>query len=169
MTEPVSEYEHLTTKKRQQQGNTELAEVTEVSVGTQTVVLTARFDWRGEEIRLRYDLDDDRDVLKLESLTESAGFDFEQVSFLEGESIEVTYTGREWVPSAQQAHVEGGGPAIETFRTELRLLARELARLPNVPRRGIRAARTASTQQTIIGVILFKKVLIVVLLAWYLL
>ncbi|WP_136716361.1 hypothetical protein [Halorientalis salina] len=169
MGETVSEYEHLTRKKRERRGNTELATVTDVSVGTRTVVLTARFDWSADEVRFRYDIDEDRDVLKLESLTESVGYDFEQVGFLEGEPIEVTYTDGEWVPSAHAAHVEGGGSAAETFRAELRLLARELARLPNVPRRGIRAVRTASTQQTIIGVILVKKVLIVVLLAWYLL
>jgi hypothetical protein len=169
MGETVSEYEHLTRKKRERQGNTELAEVTDVSVGRETVVVTARFDWSADEVRFRYDIDEDRAVLKLESLTESVGYDFEQVGFLEGEPIEVTYTGGEWVPSAHAAHVEGGGSATETFRTELRLLARELARVPNVPRRGIRAVRTASTQQTIIGVILVKKVLIVVLLAWYLL
>ena len=169
MGESVSEYEHLTTKKRERQGNAEVATVTDVSVGPSRVVLTARFDWTGEDLRFRYDLDDDRDVLQLESLTDAAGFEFEQVGFLEGETIEVAYTGREWVPSAHSAHVEGSGSAVETFRTELRLLARELARLPNVPRRGIRAVRTASTQQTIIGVILVKKLLIVVLLAWYLL
>ncbi len=169
MSEPVSEYEHLTTKKRQRQGNTELAQVTDVSVGTRTVVLTARFDWRAEAVRFRYDLNDDRDVLQLESLAESAGFEFEQVEFLEGETVEVTYTGDEWVPSAHAAHVEGSGSAVETFRTELRLLGRELARLPNLPRRAIRTLRTATTQQTIIGVILVKKLLIVVLLAWYLL
>jgi len=169
MSEPVSEYEHLTTKKRERRGNTELAAVTDVSVGRETVVVTARFDWRADEVRFRYDIEDDRDVLQLESLTESAGFDFEQVAFLEGETIEVTYTGGEWVPSAHAAHVEGGGSAAETFRTELRLLARELARLPNVPRRAVRAVRTASTQGTIVGVILVKKVLVVALLAWYLL
>lgn len=169
MSETVSEYEHLTTKKRQCQGNTELAQVTDVAVGTRTVVVTAAFDWSADAIRFRYDLDDDRDVLKLESLTESAGFEFEQVEFLEGETIEVTYTGREWVPSAHTAHVDGGGSAVATFTTELRLLARELARLPNLLRRAIRATRTATTQQTIIGIILVKKLLIVVMLAWYLL
>jgi hypothetical protein len=166
MAETVTEYEHLAAKKRERQGNAELATVTDVAVGRERVVLTATFEWSPDPVRLAYDLDDDRDVLKLERLTETAGFDFEQVAFLEGESIELTYTGGEWVPSAHRAEVEGQGSARETFRTELRLLARELARAPNLPRRGIRAMRTASTRQLIVGVILVKKLLIVALLAW---
>lgn len=169
MSQTVSEYEHLTTKKRELQGNEELATVTDVAVRPGAVTITARFDWGGESVRFRYDLDDDRDVLQLESLVDSLGFEFEQVEFLENERIEVTYTGDEWVPAAHDGQVSAHGSATETFKTELQLLARELARLPNLPRRAVRAARTASTQQTIIGVILVKKVLILALLAWYLL
>ncbi|RXK51702.1 hypothetical protein [Halorientalis pallida] len=166
MAETVTEYEHLAAKKRERRGNAELATVTDVAVGRERVVLTATFEWSPDPVRLSYDLDDDRDVLKLERLTETAGFDFEQVAFLDGETVELTYTGGEWVPSAHRAQVEGQGSAAETFRTELQLLARELARAPNLPRRAIRATRTASTRQLIVGVILLKKLLIVGLLAW---
>lgn len=166
MAETVTEYEYLAAKKRERQGNTELATVTDVAVGRERVVLTATFEWSPDPVRLAYDLDDDRDVLKLERLTETAGFEFEQVAFLEGASIELTYTGGEWVPGAHRAEAEGQGSAVETFRTESRLLARELARAPNLLRRGSRAIRTASTRQLIIGVILVKKLLIVGLLAW---
>jgi hypothetical protein len=119
-------------------------------------------------VRLTYDLDDDRDVLKLERLTETAGFDFEQVAFLEGESVELAYTGDAGVPRAHRAEAEGQGSAVDTFRTELQLLARELARAPNLPRRGVKAMRTATTRQLIVGVILFKKLLIAGLLVWLL-
>lgn len=168
MGETVSEYEHLTTKKRERRGNTAVATVETVSVGRERVVLTASFDWRTGPVELAYDLDDDRDVLKLESLTESLGFDFEQVGFLEGEPLELTYTGAEWLPTAHQALDAEAGSAVETFRTELRLLARELARLPNLPRRGFAGLRTMSTRQAIIGVILVKKLLIAGLLVWLL-
>lgn len=168
MAETVTEYEHLAAKKRERQGNAELATVTDVAVGRERVVLTATFEWSPDSVRLSYDLDDDRDVLKLERLAETAGFEFEQVTFLEGETIELTYTGGEWVPSAHRAEVEGQGSAVETFRTELQLLARELARAPNLPRRGIEAMRTATTRQLIIGVILAKKLLIASLLVWLL-
>ncbi|AQL43627.1 hypothetical protein BV210_13370 [Halorientalis sp. IM1011] len=168
MAETVTEYEHLAAKKRQRRGNAELATVTDVAVGRERVVLTATFEWAPDPVRLSYDLDADRDVLKLERLTETAGFDFEQVAFLEGESIELTYTGDEWVPSAHRAQIEGAGSASETFRTELRLLTRELARAPNLPRRGIEAMRTASTRQLVVGVILVKKLLIAGLLVWLL-
>ncbi|UPV74826.1 hypothetical protein M0R89_01850 [Halorussus limi] len=160
------EYERLRTKKKERRGNAERAEVRDVFVGERRVVLTVGFPWTTDTERLAYDLDADRDVLKLEALTEAKGFDFEQVSFLEGETLSVVYTGDEWVPEAQIDYVEGEGSAGATFLTELRLLGRELARSPKVVRRLVRLSRTMTTKQTVIAVILVKKLIIVALVAW---
>ncbi|WP_135824082.1 hypothetical protein [Halorussus ruber] len=164
-----TEYERLRTKKKERQGNAERAEVRDVFVGERRVVLTVGFDWTTDTERLVYDLDSDREVLKLEALAESKGFDFEQVSFLEAEEIPVVYTGSEWVPEAHVEYVEGEGSAGQTFVTELRLLVRELARSPKVLRRLVRVSRTMTTKQLVIAVIIVKKLIIVALLAWLLL
>ena len=164
-----TEYERLRTKKKERRGKSEPAEIRDVFVGPDEAVLTLAFDWTADTERLAYDLDDDRDVLQLESLAESEGFDFEQLSFLEGQRIRVVYTGSEWVPEAHLAAVEGAGSAGETFRTELRLLARELARSPKLLRRLIRLSRTMTTRQLIVAVVIVKKLVIVALLAWLLL
>ncbi|MFC4447907.1 hypothetical protein [Halorussus aquaticus] len=164
-----TEYERLRTKKKERRGNAEQAEVRDVFVGENRVVLRVGFDWTADTRRLVYDLDDDRGVLKLEALAESNGFDFEQVSFLEGETLSVVYTGEEWVPEAHVSYVEGEGPVAETFLTELRLLARELARSPKALRRLVRVSRTLTTKQLVIAVIIVKKLIIVALIAWLLL
>ncbi|WP_276302026.1 hypothetical protein [Halorussus lipolyticus] len=164
-----TEYERLRTKKKERRGNAERAEIRDVFVGERRVVLTLGFDWTTDTERSAYDLDSDRDVLKLEDLAESNGFDFEQVSFLEGEDISVVYTGDEWVPKAHVEYVEGEGSAGQTFVTELRLLGRELARSPKVLRRLVRVSRTMTTKQLVIAVIVVKKLIIVALLAWLLL
>lgn len=165
----ATEYERLRTKKKERQGNAERAEVRDVFVGSDSVVVTVGFEWTTDTERFVYDLDDDRDVLELEALAAANGFEFEQVSFLEGETLEVVYTGREWVPEAHVAHLEGEGSAGETFRTELRLLARELARSPKFLRRLVRISRTMTTKQAILAVVVVKKLIIVALLAWLLL
>ncbi|WP_243700431.1 hypothetical protein [Halorussus pelagicus] len=165
-TESPAEYERLRTKKKERTGNTEEATVRDVFVGESRVVLTAGFPWTTDTERLVYDLDSDRDVLKLEALAESKGFDFEQVSFLDGESLSVVYTCGEWVPEAQIEYVEGEGSASSTFLTELRLLGRELARSPKFLRRLVRLSRTMTTKQAVIAVILVKKLIILALVAW---
>ncbi|WP_238398163.1 hypothetical protein [Halorussus salinus] len=167
--EAAAEYEHLRRKKKERKGNAEEATVRDVFVGESQVVLTVAFPWTTDTERLVYDLDSDRDVLKLEALAESKGFDFEQVSFLDGESLAVVYTGGEWVPKAQIEYVKGEGSASSTFLTELRLLGRELARSPKFVRRLVRLSRTMTTKQAVIAVILVKKIIIVALVAWLLL
>jgi hypothetical protein len=164
-----TEYERLRTKKKERRGNTERAAVRDVFVGERQLVLTVEFEWTTDTERLVYDLDSDRDVLELERLAESKGFDFEQVSFLEAEEIPVVYTGDEWVPEAHVEYVEGEGSMGQTFLTELRLLGRELARSPKVLRRLVRVSRTMTTKQLVIGVIIVKKLIIVALVAWLLL
>ncbi len=167
--EAAAEYEHLRRKKKERKGNAEEATVRDVFVGQSQVVLTVAFPWTTDTERLVYDLDSDRDVLKLEALAESKGFDFEQVSFLDGENLSVVYTGGEWVPEAQIEYVEGEGSASSTFLTELRLLGRELARSPKFVRRLVRLSRTMTTKQAVIAVILVKKIIVIGLVVWLLL
>jgi hypothetical protein len=167
--EPRDEYEHLRRKKQQQRGNVVTATVRAVDVGASTVSLSLRFEWTGEPATVHYDLDDERDVAKLTALCEAHGFEFEQVSHLEGLTVDVVYTGQRWVPEAHAASLEGEGSVGETFRTELALLARELARSPRFLRRAIRTARELSLQQTVIAAIIVKKLAIIAILAWVLL
>jgi hypothetical protein len=168
-TPEADEYAHLRTKRAEREGNVETAVVEDVFVGSDRVTLSVSFEWTDEVYRIRYDVDDDRDVLCLEAVAESRGFDFEQVGHLENARIEVAYTGREWVPTAHPEIVEGRGSMAETFRTELRLLGRELARTPGLLRGGIRGVRSLSSKQAIVAVVLVKKVAIVALLAYLLL
>lgn len=168
-SETTSEYEHLRTKRKERRGNVERAEVRTVFVGESQVVLTLAFEWTTDTERRVYDLDDDRDVLNLEALAESRGYAFEQLPFLEGETLDVRYVGGEWLPDAHAGHVEGEGSARETFLTELRLLARELARSPKALRRVVRLSRTMSTKQLVLAVVIVKKLIVVALLVWLLL
>jgi hypothetical protein len=165
----AEEYAHLRTKRAEREGNVEEAVVEDVFVGSDRVTLSLSFEWTDEGYRIRYDLDDDRDVLNLETLAEANGFEFEQVGHMEGVRIEVAYTGREWVPTAHPNGVEGQGSIAATFKTELRLLGKELARTPGLLRGGIRGVRSLSTKQAIVAVVLVKKVAIVALLAYLLL
>jgi len=163
------EYAHLRRKRAETEGTVELAAVTDVAVDPATVTVECRFDWGGEPLRLAYDLDDDRDVARLERLCETNGLAFEQVGHLDDTLLELRYTGSRWVPAVETGYVEEDGSAVETFRAECRLLVRELAGAPGVVRRGVRRLRDLSLTQTIIGVVLVKKVIIVALLAYLLL
>lgn len=162
----TTEYERLRTKKHEREGTIIGATVGDVHVGESVVTLSLSFPWKVVATeRVHYDLDDDRDLLELETLCETHGFSLEQVSHLEGATVEVTYTGSEWVPTAHLDIVEGEGSLWGTFTSELHLLARSLARSPGLLRRGVVRLRSLSTQETIIAVILLKKLAIAVVLA----
>jgi hypothetical protein len=160
------EYERLRATKKRRRGNEEQATVRDVFVGEERVVLTVSFEWTTETERLTYDLTDDRDVLRLEALAESRGFEFEHLSLLDGERLPVVATGSGWVPTAHRGFAPDEGSVRETFVTECRLLARELAQSPGVLRRLVRVGRTMTTRQLIIAVIVVKKLVIVALVAW---
>ena len=164
-----SDHEHLRRKRKETEGTVELAEVVDVWVGEDQVVCRFGFEWTSDRVRRAYDLDSDRDVARLEALCETNGFAFEQVSHLDGSLVELTYTGESWVPSAEAAYTDGEGGAVETFRAESRLLIRELATAPAFLRRGVERLRGLTMTQTIIGVVLVKKVAIVALVAYLLL
>ncbi len=161
----TAEYELLSAKQKERTGNIETATVRHVHVNPTQIVLTLAFEWTTDSTRLVYDLDDDRDVRKLEILADEHGFEFAQVGHLEGLSLSVRYTSRGWVPVAHLAYTEGEGSATETFRTELELLARELARSPGYLRRAVSWVRSLSTKQAVIAVIVVKKILVVALIA----
>jgi len=165
----ASDYEHLRRKRKETEGTVELAEVVDVWVGEHEVVCRFGFEWTSERVRRGYDLDSDRDVARLEALCEANGLAFEQVTHLEGSLVELTYTGDVWEPTAEAAYSEDQGGAAETFCAESRLLVRELATAPAIVRRGVERARELTMTQTIIAVVLVKKVAIVALLAYLLL
>lgn len=162
----ASEYEHLRTKRKERRGNAERATVRDVFVGADRVVLALEFAWTTDAERVEYDLDDDRDVLELEALAESKGFAFEQLGFLEGETLEAVYTGSAWIPNVRRAYADEQAEASEpsTSATDSRP-ARTLESL----RRLTRTARTMTTTQLLVAVIIVKKLIIVVMLAWLLL
>ena len=164
----ASDYEHLRRKRKETDGTVELGEVVDLWVGEHEVVCRFGFEWTSERIRRRYDLDSDRDVARLEALCEANGLAFEQATHLEGTLVELTYTGEAWVPTAEAAYTDGEGGAVETFRAEGRLLVRELATAPAVVRRGVERLGELTMTQTIIAVVLVKKVAIVALLAYLL-
>ncbi|MDS0259736.1 hypothetical protein NDI56_10060 [Haloarcula sp. S1CR25-12] len=168
-SEETADYEHLRRKRKETEGTVELAEIVDVWVGEREVVCRFGFEWTSERVRRRYDLDSDRDVARLEALCETNGLAFEQATHLDGAFVELTYTGEAWVPTAEAAYADGEGGAVETFRAESRLLVRELATAPAVLRRGVERVRALTVTQTIIGVVLVKKVAIVALLAYLLL
>jgi hypothetical protein len=168
-TQQTAEYEHLRRKRKETEGTIELAEVVDVWVGETEVVCRFQFDWAGDPIRRTYDLDDDRDIAKLETLCETNGLDFEQLPHLEGTLLELRYTGSRWEPTATDAYTKNEGTLIETFRAECHLLAREIASSPAFVRNGIERIRGLSMTQTIIAVLLVKKLIIIALLAYVML
>jgi hypothetical protein len=160
----TEEYELLTAKQKERQGNTETATVQNVRVTRTQVSLSLTFDWTADSTRLVYDLDDERDVRKLEALTDEHGFEFAQVGHLEGLTVPVRYTSQGWVPMTYLAYTEGEGSISETFRTELELFGRELAQTPGFLRRFVAWVKSLSTKQLVIGVIIVKKLLIIAIL-----
>lgn len=169
----ASEYEHLRTKRKERRGNAERATVRDVLVGADRVVLALEFAWTTGAERVEYDLDDDRDVLELEALAESKGFAFEQLGFLEGETLEAVYTGSAWIPNVRRAYAGERAEASEptTSDTDLRPGGPPTrpARIPESLRRLTQTARTMTTTQLLVAVIIVKKLIIVAMLAWLLL
>jgi len=159
-------YAHLRTKKKETQGTVELAEVVGVAVGESELVCQCRFDWRPDPVDIVYDLDDDRDVARLERLCEANGLTFEQAPHLEGALVELAYTGERWVPDVETGYVEETGTPAETFRAELSLLLARVATAPASAGRGVEWVRGLSTTQALIGALLVKKLLVVALVAY---
>lgn len=154
------EYETLQRSEREIAGNTEQAEVTNVSVVDNTAELTFGFDWKPGHESVTYDLDSERDVMELKSVAETVGYDYDQLPYLEGETIPVVYLDDGWVPAAA---LPDGGPAAlgETS--------------PAVPSLADRAYGTLSdwtdeitAQSVVLGVIVVKKLLIVSALVYLL-
>ena len=73
------------------------------------------------------------------------------------------------VPTVHSGYAEGEGSVSETFTTEVRLLARELAKSPKILRRLVEITRTMTTKQLILAVVIVKKLIIIAMIAWLLL
>lgn len=160
----TEEYELLTAKQKERSGTVETATVQRVRVSRTQVTLSLSFDWTAETTRIVYDLDDDRDVSKLESLVAEHGFEFVQIGHLEGLPVTVQYTSRGWVPTVHLAYTDGEGSLPETVRTELELFGRKLVRTPGFLRGVVTWTRSLTTKQFIVGVIIVKKLLIIAIL-----
>ncbi|WP_135363876.1 hypothetical protein [Halosimplex halophilum] len=101
------EYERLRRSERELTGNRERATVTDVAVGEDTARLTLGFEWTADSESVGYDLDDARDVMELKAVAADAGYGYDQLFHLEGETIPVVYLEDGWVPAAA---LPGGGP-----------------------------------------------------------
>jgi hypothetical protein len=99
-TYTTDEYRTLQQHRREVAGNEEWATVAEVTLTDSTATLSLSFEWADAPQQRTFDLTSERDVLALESLAESAGYDFDHLPYLEDERIGVTYLDGEWVPTA---------------------------------------------------------------------
>lgn len=147
------EYEPLRRSERAVAGNTERAEVQSVSIVDTTAEFTVGFDWKPGTERIGYDLDAERDVMELKSVAEAAGSDYDQLPYLERETIPVVYLDDRWVPAAA---LPDGGPAAlaDTSPAVPSLADRAYDRLSDWSD-GITA------QSVVLAVVLGKKLLVV--------
>ncbi|WP_123538253.1 hypothetical protein [Halosimplex salinum] len=147
------EYETLQRSEREIAGNRERATVTDVTVGDDTARLAFGFDWKPESESVTFDLDRERDVMELQSVAAAAGYEYDQLPYLEDEPITVAYLDGRWVPAAA---LPDGGPASLSDAS------------PTAPSLTDRTRRRASewlddltVQSVVLGVIVTKKLLIV--------
>jgi hypothetical protein len=146
------EYERLQRSERELTGNRERAQITDVTVVDDTARLTLGFDWTAEPDSVSFDLDDDRDVVELRSVAEAAGYDYDQLPYLEGETIPVVYLDDGWVPAAA---LPGGGP--EAADGPIR---RGRSLVDSARRRLADRVDDLTAQSVVLGVILTKKLLL---------
>lgn len=154
------EYETLQRSEREIAGNRERATVTDVTVGDDTAQLAFDFDWKPESESVRFDLDSEREVMELKSVAAAAGYEYDQLPYLEDETIPVVYVDDRWVPAAA---LPDGGPAALSGTP------------PAVPSLADRAYRRLSdwlddltARSVVLGVIVLKKLLIVSALVYLL-
>ncbi|QLH81782.1 hypothetical protein [Halosimplex pelagicum] len=142
------EYERLQRSERELTGNRERAEITDVAVVDDTARLTFGFEWTPEPDSVSYDLDDARDVMELKAVAAAAGYEYDQLPYLEGETIPVVYLDDGWEPAA--ALPDGGpGSADDAARTGPSLVDSASRRLDDI-----------TAQSVVLGVIVVKKLLI---------
>ncbi|ELZ20322.1 hypothetical protein C475_21152 [Halosimplex carlsbadense 2-9-1] len=146
------EYERLQRSERELTGNRERAEITDVAVVDDTARLTFGFEWTPEPDSVSYDLDDARDVMELKSVAGAAGYEYDQLPYLEGETIPVVYLDDGWVPAAA---LPGGGPetAGERGRQGPSLVDSAYRRLAD-------RLDDITARSVVLGVIVVKKLLI---------
>lgn len=152
-TYTTDEYQTLQQRRREVAGNEETATVDDVTLTDSTATLRLGFEWGETTEELQFDLTSERDVLALETLAETAGYDFDHLPYLEDERIGVTYLDGEWVPTATlptPGHsdvFDDGSPAVPG-------LAERATRWLDARIEGIEA------KQVVLGAIVIKKLLI---------
>jgi hypothetical protein len=149
----TDEYRTLQRRRREVAGNEERATVDDVTLTDTEATIRLDFEWSESSERLTFDLTSERDVLAVESLAEAAGYEFDHLPYLEGETVGVTYLDGEWVPTATlptptDSDVFGGDPATGPS------LAERATRWLDARLDGIEA------RQVVLGVIVLKKLLI---------
>jgi hypothetical protein len=154
------EYERLQRSERELTGNREQADVTDVAVVDDTARLTFGFEWTPDSDAVSYDLDDARDVMELKAVAADAGYEYDQLFHLEGETIPVVYLEDGWVPAAALPDVGSGG-ANETGRQGPSLVDSAYRRLSE-------RVDDITARSVVLGVIVTKKLLIVSALVYLL-
>ncbi|MEZ3116281.1 hypothetical protein RYH80_10210 [Halobaculum sp. MBLA0147] len=160
----TDDYRTLQQRRREVAGNEERATVREVTLTDATARLRLGFAWADADEHVSFDLHSERDVLALESLAAAAGYDFDHLPYLEGETVAVTYLDGEWVPTATlptatESDVFGddddGLSGLDLAERLAHGVSDRVERL--------------DAQQVVLGVIVFKKLLIVSTLVYLLL
>lgn len=159
----TDDYRTLQQRRREVAGNEERATVREVTLTDATATLRLGFAWADADERVSFDLHSERDVLALESLAAAAGYDFDHLPYLEGETVAVTYLDGEWVPTATlptatESDVFGDDDGLPGVGLAERLAHGVSDRVERL-----------DAQQVVLGVIVFKKLLIVSTLVYLLL
>lgn len=146
------EYERLRRSERELTGNRERADVTDVAVVDDTARLTLGFEWTSESDSVSYDLDDARDVVGLKAVAADAGYEYDQLFHLEGETIPVVYLDEGWVPAAA---LPGGGPGTAEEPTQ-----QGPSLVDSAYRRLSDRVDDITARSVVLGVIVTKKLLI---------
>jgi hypothetical protein len=152
-TYTTDEYQTLQQHRREVAGNEESATVADVTLRDSTATLTLSFEWADTTDQRTFDLTSERDVLALESLAESAGYDFDHLPYLEDERIGVTYLDGEWVPTATLPTAHDSDVFADSGRTVPSLTERATNWLDD-------RLDTVEAKDVVLGVIVFKKLLI---------
>lgn len=154
------EFETLQRSEREIAGNEEVAVVEDVSVVEDVARLSLAFDWKDGMESVAFDLDRERDVMELKSVTSALGYEYDQLPYIEGERLPVVYLDDGWVPTPA---LPDDGPAQLTEAPDPR------------PSLSAWAARTMSgwvdditARKVVLGVIVAKKLLIALALVYLL-
>lgn len=147
------EYETLRTSEREIAGNEEVVAIDDVVVGGDEVRIALAFDWTDDRETIAFDLDRERDVMELKTLAGALGYEYDQLPYLEGETVTAVYLDGQWVPAPT---LPDAGPAT---------LSDASADGPNAAVGAYKRLRCrlgeVTAKQAVLAVVLGKKLLIV--------